>query len=31
MSLDQGLRHVPLLRAAAARLTATIDDDRDNR
>jgi IclR family acetate operon transcriptional repressor len=27
MTLEQGLRHVPLLQAAAERLAGTIDDD----
>jgi IclR family transcriptional regulator, acetate operon repressor len=29
MTLEQGLRHVPLLQAAAERLAQTIDDDND--
>jgi DNA-binding IclR family transcriptional regulator len=32
MTLEQGLRHVPLLQDAAARLSGTIeDDDNDNK
>lgn len=31
MSMDQGVRHVPLLRAAAHRLAATIDEEQGRR